>query len=272
MKVIILALAITLCQCQARAPNGLIIPSYFFPTSANWDVLLNSLSTQGVAVDRALLVINANNGVIGGEPESVKALWRTLAEERIKGVGKVLCYINLCNRAPPFPTCGDIDLQGARPVEETLTFVDDWISAIGLSNIDGFFLDDTRMDGANTTVKENILNIIEGIRSRRSDLIIVTNPGVAATDLELLNKVSSTIYDEGPFPDSQPAPKTLRKPNGKRYPKRKFAMILHSVPESQWSTYIETARVDGYFYFYATSGGYEELPPYLDDMIARIAA
>lgn len=272
MKVIFLIIAIVFSQCLALAPNGLIIPSYFFPTSPNWDILLNSLSTQGVPVGRALVVINANNGVIGGEPDSVKALWRTLAEEKIKGVGKVLCYVNLCNRAPPFPTCGDIELQGARPVEETLTYVDDWISAIGLSNIDGFFLDDTRMDGANTTVKENILNIIKGIRSRRRNLIVVTNPGVAATDLKLLNRVSSTIYDEGPFPDSHPAPKTLRKPSGTRYPKRKFAMILNSVPESQWSTYIETARVDGYFYFYATSGSYAELPPYLDDMLARIAA
>lgn len=268
---LVLTLALSVRLCAGLAPNGLIIPSYFFPTEAQWDTLLSALTAQGVPASRALLILNANNGQIGSVGESDQALWRTLAADRVSGVGQALCYVNLCDKAPPFDSCGDIDLQGARPVAEVLALVDDWIAVLGLSNIAGFFLDDTRMDADNVAIKSNVLAIIDGIKSRRSDFLVVTNPGVAATDTQLVKKVSATIYDEGPFPDSEPAPKTLRKPNGKRFPRRKFAMILHSVPEGDWSTYIETARTEGYYYFYATNGSYSELPPYLDDMLARIA-
>lgn len=210
--------------------------------------------------------------MIGSEPESVKALWRTLARDLLKRVVRVLCYVNLCNRELPFASCGGEGVQDGRPAAETLSLVDDWLSAVGAENVDGFFLDDTPMDGRNGTIKYNVLAIVAGIRRRNSAAVIVTNPGVPAADLELLHAVSSTVYDEGPFPDSVLLPKTLRKRNGKRFPKRKFAVILHSVGADDWASYAETSKSDGYFYFYATDGSYSRLPPYLDDMLVRIAS
>lgn len=118
------------------------------------------------------------------------------------------------------------------------------------------------MDGTN---KGNILNITDGVRDRHSGFRIVTNPGVPATDADLLDAVDVTVYDEGSIPDSDPPPNDLED-----YKKKQFAMILNSVDDSKWEDYLEMAHRDKYEWFYATSGGYHMLPQYLESMLKKI--
>lgn len=250
-----------------KRPDRALIPAYIWPGDSAWDTLISTVKASRLASKNAYFIVNPNNGVLRTAPDYDKALWRTLATERLKNVGRVICYVNLCNLVPPFPTCGDPQLQGARPAAETLGYVDDYIQAFGSENITGFFLDDTPMDGTNLA---NIMEIIQGIKIRQPHFQVITNPGVAATNDELLAAVTTTVYDEGLMPDSVPSPKIFRGgPEG--YKPLKFAMILNNVPSELWKTYIETARREYYGYFYATSASYADLPPYLFSMLRRIA-
>jgi hypothetical protein len=47
-------------------------------------------------------------------------------------------------------------------------------------------------------------------------------------------------------------------------------MILHDVPAAIWLSYAQAASTQGYGYFYATSGGYSAIPPYINELVAFI--
>jgi hypothetical protein len=45
---------------------------------------------------------------------------------------------------------------------------------------------------------------------------------------------------------------------------------LHDVPAGTWQSYAETASTQGYGYFYATSGGYSDVPSYISNLVTFI--
>lgn len=178
------------------APPGTIIPAYMWAQDASWDVLLSTAADSSMPRDNIHIVVNANNGVTGSLADTEKGIWQQLAD-RVQPAGRLLAYINLCDRVPPFDTCGDAQLQGARPAGETLQYVADWIDMLGADRIDGFFLDDTPMNGLNG---DNIAEIITGIRAQNNNFFVVTNPGTAATDRALVDMVDATVYVENSDP------------------------------------------------------------------------
>jgi len=131
-----------------KQPNRAIIPAYIYPAtdSYDWNRLLNAIADARLPKKKVWIILNANNGVIGDVSDFEKDLWKNMAE-RVRQHAQVLVYINLCNKTPPFASCGDANLQGARPAAEDLGYLDDWIEVLGNENISGVFLDDTPMDG-----------------------------------------------------------------------------------------------------------------------------
>lgn len=261
-------------------PSLTVIPAYIYPTVAGsiqnspWGTIINSLRKHSELKWRSFVVLNANNGIIKAVPNSIPD-WKMLAEET-KEVTRNLCYVNLCHKTPPFDTCGDVDLQGARPSQEALRYVDDWIAAIGIDNIHGFFLDDTPMSGLN---KRNIKAVIKGIKARNSNFTVITNPGVAAKDRKLMNMVTATVHQENLTPnsaDGQSPPSVEDFPisgvAGKMYPPNKFVAMYRRVNSSSWESYADIAGSRGFGYYYATDGEYWNLPAYFDEMMGHIAS
>lgn len=178
------------------APSGTIIPAYMWAEDAGWDVLLSAAAESSMPRENIHIVVNANNGVTGSLADSEKAIWQQLAD-RVQPAGRLLAYLNLCDRVPPFDTCGDAQLQGARPAAEMLQYAADWIDMLGADRIDGFFLDDTPMSGMNG---DNVAEIINGIKALNSRFMVVTNPGTAATDRALVDMVDATVNVENSDP------------------------------------------------------------------------
>jgi hypothetical protein len=244
-------------------PKRMLIPAYIFPTLPGWSTLLTAIQNGQLPVGASWIVLNANNGVVAGLSAWEKGVWKQQAVD-VNAVARAVVYVNMCNMPIPFSACGSTALQGARDAKVVIQWVRDWMAMLGSSNVHGVFLDDTSMAGYN---KANILAAITGIRGLKPGIKVFTNPGVAATDATLLNAVDATVYNENTSPVATPPPTALRPtfsdPN-------KFSMILHDVPAGTWQSYAETASTQGYGYFYATSGGYSDVPSYISNLVTFI--
>jgi hypothetical protein len=236
-----------------------LIPAYWWPTSSNWDALFEAVDASGILPSHVTVVLNVNNGY-NTDPAVVTpwawGLWRSRAHSLSTAGFKIIMYVNLCSDVVNF-ACTSTANQGNRAFSEVRLEMDKYIEEFG-SSISGFFLDDAGHSGLTTAGVLAVTNYAIGI-----GMETVHNPGTISNDAALFDASNATVMREA-------ATAGTGSPYLSGFSVEKSAMILHSVDAASWSDYLTTARLNGYKYFYATSGGWDSSPSYLADMLASI--
>jgi len=244
-------------------PMATVIPSYWWPTAAEWDELYAAVAVAALPAGNVTVILNPNNGNItyADVPSNGSwALWRDRAANLSSAGFKTLAYVNLCSEVISF-SCAGPDQQGSKSFlgnHGVKAEIDRYIAELG-SDLAGVFFDDAGHTGQHTDA------ILEATNYAKSfGLEVLHNPGDWSDDAVLFDAASATVLREGTDPGEA-------NPFAAGLPPEKSVMLLHSVAGSAWRDYFDQARARGFTYFYAADA-WSSCPAYLEEQLLAIAS
>ena len=214
---------------MAKEPSGMLIPAYWYPQSpqpgqpARWDVL----SDVGRTMMLGGLIVVANHD--GGHFTEVDSNYANSIAALRKICTPVLGYVHDCyNGTKTDGNC--INYLAANVMGD----VDRWFNTY---NVDGIFIDQV---GSREVDEPRAESLVQQVRNRRSDAIVVLNPGsipsqtfMTRTDPAIVVIREAPIDDYGAFPPAGDKYAWLRNRADGVYAgiaARRLAIIAHTAP------------------------------------------
>lgn len=148
----------TIYQRPAPAPLGILVPTYFYPSTASaWDTLAASAAAYPSVTITAIM--NPNNGIFS----SADANFTRAATQFVASGGQVLAYV--------YTGYG----KGGRSLADIKTNIDRYLQAYGRARISGIFLDEMASEPQRLDFYREIYRYIKAIDP---SLRVVGNPGM----------------------------------------------------------------------------------------------